>query len=106
MIQEREAHEQQQRISAEVRQKVRESIKLCDEPPKGTDGVCEVVFRAPSSGQRVSRRFLKGDNLKSLYDFVRTLDDDTLGLEDCESSFELIKPTPRKVFPESSSVTL
>ena len=49
------------------------AIKLPDEPEAGPD-VAEIVIRAGGTGKKFSRRFLKTESVKTLYDFVRTLD--------------------------------
>ena len=85
---------------------MRESIRLSEEPAKDAEGACEIVFRAPGSGQRITRRFLKSEKLATIYDFVRTLDDDTLGFEERLSQFKIIQPMPRKVFEDSQETTL
>ena len=64
--------------------------ELPPEPAAGTADVAEVVFRAQGTGKRVSRRFLKGDSIQLLYNFVRTLDEEVLGFEDPASEFQLI----------------
>ena len=51
----------------------------------------EVVFRAPSgSGKKISRRFLKTDSVKVLYDYVRTLEPADVGFDDKNAAFQLI----------------
>jgi hypothetical protein len=64
------------------------SIKLPVEPASGPE-VAEIAFRA-SSGKKISRRFLKTDSVKLLYDFVRTLEAGELGFEQVQAKFELI----------------
>lgn len=65
-------------------------IKLPDEPPAGPD-VAEVVFRAPGgSGKKISRRFMKTDTVKVLYDYIRTLDNTDIGFDDRHAKFQLI----------------
>jgi hypothetical protein len=60
---------------------------LPEEPEAGPD-VAEIVFRAPGgSGAKISRRFLKTESVKVLYDFVRTLED--IGFDDSTNNFEL-----------------
>jgi hypothetical protein len=61
-----------------------------EEPAAGGEDVAEVVFRAPGSGKRLSRRFVKSTSVKTLYDYVRTLDpSEDLGFDDASSKFEL-----------------
>jgi hypothetical protein len=77
-----------------------------EEPPAGPD-VAEVVFRPPGgSGKKLSRRFMKTDSIKVLYDYIRTLDVADVGFDDRNANFQLIQPMPRKVFEESDTVTL
>lgn len=65
------------------------------------------MFRPPGgSGKKISRRFMKTDSLKVLYDYVRTLDPADVGFDDRHAPFQLIQPMPRKVFEESVEVTL
>ena len=77
-----------------------------DEPAAGDPDVAEVVFRPPGSGKRVTRRFLKTDSVKLLYDYVRTLDDETVTFDNPNAKFNLMQAMPRKVFEESAETTL
>ena len=45
---------------------------LPDEPEEGDQDAVKLVMRMPS-GERVERRFLKSDPIKTLYDFVDSL---------------------------------
>lgn len=64
-------------------------IQLPDEPEAGPD-VAEIVFRAPcGSGKKISRRFLKTDSTKVLFDYVRTLDATEIGFDDRNAAFQL-----------------
>lgn len=79
---------------------------LPEEPEAGAPDVAEVVFRPPGSGKRVTRRFLKTDSVKLLYDFVRTLDEEAIAFDNPQAKFNLMQAMPRKVFEESEAVTL
>ena len=76
------------------------------EPEEGNPDITNIVFRAPGSGKRFNRRFLKGNSVKMLYDYVRTLEEDDLGFEDPSSEFNLMQPMPRKVFEEDGQKTI
>ena len=45
-------------------------INLPDEPTTDNADSLELVLRMPDSGQRVSRRFLKTDTIKIVYEFI------------------------------------
>jgi hypothetical protein len=48
------------------------------------------VFRASGgSGKKMSRRFLKNECTKVLYDYVRTLDAADIGFDDKNATFQL-----------------
>ena len=64
------------------------------------------MFRAPGSGKRFQRRFLKTDSVKLLYDYVRTLGEDDQGFDDPGNEFSLMQPMPKKVFEEDASTTV
>ena len=49
---------------------------------------------------------MKGNSVKMLYDYVRTLEEDDLGFEDPSSEFTLMQPMPRKVFEEDGQKTI
>ena len=53
----------------------RETIQknLPDEPAAGTPDTAQIAFRAVATGKRITRRFLKTDSMKLLYDYVRTI---------------------------------
>lgn len=57
------------------------------EPEAGNPDVAEVSLRAQGSGKRFTRRFLKTDSIKKVYDYVRTLPDEDLGFDDPNSQF-------------------
>ena len=76
------------------------------EPEEGSPDVAVIVFRAPGSGKRFTRRFLKTDTVKLLYDYVRTLEEDDLGFDDPSNDFNLMQPMPRKVFEEDGSKSI
>ena len=75
-------------------------------PEEGQPDVATIGFRAPGSGKRFQRRFLKTDSVKLLYDYVRTLEEDDLGFDDPSNEFTLNQPMPRKVFEEDASKTV
>ena len=61
--------------------------KLPDEPAEDDPQVCEVVLRAPGSGKRFKRRFLRTDPLTNVYNYVRTLSEEELAFDDNEAQF-------------------
>lgn len=67
--------------------------------------MASIAFRAPS-GKRITRRFLKTDSIKVLYDYLRTVGGEALGFDNEDSDFQLLQPMPRKVFEEDASATL
>ena len=79
---------------------------LPSEPAEGSPDAATIVFRAPGSGKRFQRRFLKTDSVKVLYDYVRTLEEDDLGFDDPSNDFNLMQPMPRKVFEEDASKSI
>lgn len=75
-----------------------EKIKeeLAPEPAEGPD-TTTIVFRYPNSDLRKSRRFMRKDLVKSLYDFVKTLGSDIF---EESNEFELIQPFPMKIYDD------
>ena len=83
-----EIERKRQELERERLEKIKK-IQLPDEPQAGPD-VAEVVFRASGgSGKKMSRRFLKNECTKVLYDYVRTLDAADIGFDDKNATFQL-----------------
>ncbi len=68
------------------------------EPAADAQEIVQITFRIPS-GQRVSRRFLASDTMKTLFNYIRTLEN--LGFENSLASFEVFTLLPKKIFEES-----
>ena len=84
------------------------SIKgtLPKEPEDGSPDIANIMFRSSGSGKKFSRRFLKTDTVKLLYDYVRTIEEDDLGFDEPNSEFQLMQPMPRKVFEEDETKSI
>lgn len=48
---------------------------LPEEPAADDKDACHIVFRLPGSGERVNRRFLKGDTVEVMYQFIDSIQD-------------------------------
>lgn len=77
---------------AQEAEKIKE--ELSPEPEEGPD-TTTIVFRYPNSDLRKSRRFMRNDLVKSLYDFVKSLGSDIF---EESNEFELIQPFPMKIY--------
>jgi len=49
----------------------------------------------------VSRRFLASDTVRTLFNYIRTLEN--LGFENPQAQFQVFTPLPKKVFEESDA---
>ena len=60
--------------------------KKFETEPEADADTTEIFFRLANGG-RVSRRFHKNDQVQTLYDYLRTIPEDQMGLEESESQF-------------------
>lgn len=72
--------------------------KLPEEPSDKDSNACQIVFRMPVTGDRVTRRFMKTDLVLSLYDFVDSLGPEKLQLENANNGYLIMQSMPKKVF--------
>jgi hypothetical protein len=82
-------------------------IELPEEPlPDNTESL-ELVFRMPTSGERIRRRFLKTDSLGDVYDFIDHLQNEGRcqfeGVNSYTSRYQIIQTMPRKLFLEKET---
>jgi UBX domain len=59
----------------------------------------------PSSGDRVTRRFIKTDLVLSLYDFVDSLGPEKLQLENANNGYLIMQSMPKREYSDKT-VTL
>ncbi len=71
---------------------------LPDEPDE-SDDTCSILFRLPE-GEKRTRRFLKSDDIKLLYDYIWSIHSEI----DWEGSsgFEIVQTMPFKKFEEGT----
>lgn len=72
------------------------------EPVVGTECTCKVAVKFPD-GQRVERRFLTGDTVRDVFDFVDSTDASAVGV-----AYSLVSNFPKRVFsrPDDAEVSL
>lgn len=74
---------------------------LPDEPNATSPEVCTISFRLPTTGERLTRRFLKTDKVQLLYDYLDSLDDDKLQFETPGClEYVIMQNIPKKEFKE------
>mmetsp|Transcript_31515 Transcript_31515/g.31229 ORF Transcript_31515/g.31229 Transcript_31515/m.31229 type:complete len:212 (-) Transcript_31515:8-643(-) len=76
--------EEKEKIKQEKKRKVKE------EPPEGPE-IAHLSLRMPN-GQKIERRFMKGDRIENVYDFIETLD--------IQNQFHIVSGFPPKVLDD------
>ena len=98
----KKVNDEKKRLEAAKVEKEAEALRkrqaLSEEPAEKDAEACHIVFRMPGSGERVSRRFLKGDKIESIYNFVDSLGPEKLQLENHEKGYSILQSMPRKEF--------
>ena len=84
------AEEAERQRLAELR-RAEKAAALREEPAADAPGVCKVAVKFPN-GEREERRFLEGDTVGGVYDFVDTLE------RAGEGPYSLVSSFPRRVF--------
>ena len=65
-----------------------------EEPAGDNADATKIILRMPTSGERVERRFLKGDKLQLIYDFIDHLQNEDKckfdGVESYTDQYEIL----------------
>lgn len=99
---EQKQREEQRRIEELRQSKLLEAeqkkLQLPAEPDAKDPNTCHIVFRLPVSGERTERRFLKTEQVQTLYDFIDSLGEKVQFESPHGNGYTIFQSMPRKEF--------
>lgn len=80
-----------------MRESIMKKEQLPEEPAENDSEACHIGFRMPGTGERVSRRFLKTQQVQLLYDYIDSLGEQ-VQFETPGANYVIFQSMPRKEY--------
>ena len=94
--------EQEKAKLAVLEEAERKKSLLPEEPAETNSDACQIILRLPGSGERVSRRFLKTEQVQVLYYYLESLGPEKMQIESHGNGFVIFQSMPRKEYTDMS----